>query len=79
MFAMRVAEEDTSRGGDWVSSTSLTLLRNETLPLLSSQSQGREVVQKNKKKTSWKGREMPSKLWTRMLKKPAGVTAVSWC
>lgn len=66
-----------SRGGLWVGN-SLTLLRNETLPLLSSQSQGREEVQ-NKKKTSWKVTEMPNKVWTWMLKKPAGVIAVGWC
>lgn len=47
-FTMRDTEEDTLRGGHWVSAP-LTLMRNETLPLLSSQSQGREEVQKNKR------------------------------
>lgn len=64
IFAMRCVEERNTLMGGHSVSTSLSLLREEALPLVNSQSQGIEEVQKNKKKKTLNCREMPSKLWT---------------
>ena len=69
VFAVRDAEEHTLRVGR-SGSTSLSLLKEETLSPVSSQSQGLEEVQKNKKKKPLKCREMP--------KKPAWWNHCSW-
>lgn len=61
-LVMRCVEERNTLMGGLSVSTSLSLLKEETLALVNSQSQGIEEVQKNKKKKTLNCREMPSKL-----------------
>lgn len=61
-LVMRCVEERNTLTGGLSVSTSLSLLKGETLALVNSQSQGIEEVQKNKKKKTLNCRETPSKL-----------------